>query len=149
MDKLLSTDETKVEIFIHNRQCISTNTSYCRAWWWRGNGFGLLFSHRTWKPCIQWVNDDHLRILNYSKYSRVECEAFCPTSKDWLKMGHATGSWSQAYQKIYKRMTVKEKNQGAVMAHSKSSLFWNTVVGPKESCARMNACKHQWTETTL
>lgn len=89
----------------------------------------------TWAPCNQ-VNHE---LLCMPKYSRVKC----PTP--WLKLGHATGQWSQANQQIYNRMVEQEKNQSAAMVqrNSRPQPDWIIVVGPSESCAQMNASKPQ------
>ena len=47
--------------------------------------------------------------MNSSVYKRVKCEAICLTAKAWLKLGHATGLWSQAQKQIYNSMAEKEK----------------------------------------
>ena len=48
-----------------------------------------LFARRSRTPCSRQV--DH-KLLCIPKYSRVKCEAICPTAKAWMKVGHATGA---------------------------------------------------------
>ena len=85
-----------MEMFGHNAQqhvwrkpknSISAQTPHtnCQARWWRADDLGLFCSHRTWTSCSHSV---HHELLCIPKYSRVKCEAICPTAKAWLKLGH-------------------------------------------------------------
>ena len=85
--------KTKVEPFGHNAQTkhsISAQTPHtnCQARWWR-----LMI----W-ACSAATKPGHLTVTESTinckpKYSRVKCEAICPTAKAWLKLGHETGQW--------------------------------------------------------
>ncbi len=109
--------------------------------------WGLFISHRTWEPHSHWV--DH-EVLCIPKYSRVKCEDMCPTAKVGLKLGHATGQWSQGHQQIYNRKA--EKNQGAATFQSKCRPHpdWNALARAVHKQMPTNldkleqCCKEEW-----
>ena len=86
---------------------IRIQSSYCQAQCWQSDDLEL---------CSHWVHHELLCIPNYSK---VKCEATCPKTKAWLKLGQETGQRSQTQQQIHNRMTVKEKDQGVAVVQSK------------------------------
>lgn len=65
--------------------------------------------------------------------SRVRCEVTCLRDTAWMKLGHATGKWSQSQQQICR---VNKKSQSPHLYLTET---------PREP----NTCKPQTTEATL
>ena len=86
--------------------------------WWSG-----LVLHKPdlvtlWSP-------SQLQTPLYTKGSKSQCEAICPTTKAWVKLGHAEARWSQAHQQIQSKNKPIEILLGLCMSKClETSRYW-------------------------
>ena len=78
---------------VKTKDSIPTETSHvhCPAWWWKGDGWGLFCSHRTWAPlsliakvCSCWVRQQDNDLKYTSKHTAGLMENTRMQVLEWL-----------------------------------------------------------------